>query len=61
MIRTFKTKNMRYEVGLPVRYEGRVVGKTINSDEIMIDDDEVYRMLTSDQASVSVEVICKDD
>lgn len=52
---------MRYEVGLPVRYEGRVVGRTINSDEIVIDDDEVYRMLTSDQASVSVEVIRKDD
>lgn len=62
MIRVYKVEGMRFKLGIPVRFNGEVVGKTISTDEILIDNNDViYKMLTGKQASISLEVVHKND
>lgn len=62
MIRVYKVEGMRFKLGIPVRFNGKVIGKTINTDEILIDNnDDVYKMLTGDKAEINLEVIRKYD
>lgn len=52
---------MRFPPGIPVRYEGRKVGTTLSNNDIVIDDDNVYKMLSDDEGRISLEVIRNDD
>lgn len=50
---------MLFPPGIPVKFDGNVVGKTIGSDKIAINNDTIYRIIQGEKASISLEVTRK--
>ena len=58
-LRVCKVDGMLLPPGIPVRFQGNVVGKTIGKDKIAVNNDTIYRMIQGDKASISLEVMRK--
>lgn len=52
---------MRFPPNMPVRYEGKKVGTTLSNNDIVIEDDDVYKMLNDGRGIISLEVVRNDD
>lgn len=58
-LRVCKIEGMSFPPGMPVKFQGNVVGKTIAPDKIMVNNDTIYRMIQGDKVSIGLEVVRK--
>lgn len=58
-LRVCRIANAELPVGMPVTFQGNNIGKVINKNEIVIDNDMVYSMIRNDEVRFSLEVTCK--